>query len=419
MFFPKSIGLSLYKDDLIISKASQNLLRCTIESLEVKDFLIKESLDLKLIIDAQGYNGKEVVLSWPREKTIVREIELPASSINELKESISYQLDSFILFAEEDVYYDIYPSFSSEYGEKAFIFAIKKEDIDSILAKLESLNLSPNQIVISPLSLIPFVDENKIAILDKYEDGYSYDLYAESTLVNTSLIKNEDILKERITEDKPDRLILLDKDSNDNIITAIVDFYDFCKENSKVELWSKDKESMGAAINGVTECLKDFNLLRPKSKKLMPQLILMGSLSLIIIVLSFMIPGVIKHKKIRTINTMDATLQKLLPDVKVASKLRDEVESIIETTNKVEEFANPKHRRIDLLEELTKALPDDTWIKHLSFSRDSFEIEGVGISSANVLTLVENTPVFNQAKMSPVTKDRDGKEKFKIKGSTR
>ena len=67
-------------------------------------------------------------MSWPRDRTIVREIELPGSNIKELKESLPYQLDSFILFPEDVVYYDIHPSNSAEYGEKVFIFAIKKED---------------------------------------------------------------------------------------------------------------------------------------------------------------------------------------------------------------------------------------------------------------------------------------------------
>ncbi len=101
MFFPKSIGLSIQGNDLIISKASQKFLKSSSESIVVKDFLLKESLDLKLLIDAHGFQTKNILLSWPRERTIVREIELPGSNIKELKESLSYQLDSFILFCED------------------------------------------------------------------------------------------------------------------------------------------------------------------------------------------------------------------------------------------------------------------------------------------------------------------------------
>ncbi len=104
MFFPKSIGLSIHGNDLIVSKASQIFLKSTSESTVVEGFLLKESLELKLIEVADGFHTNNIILSWPRERTIVREIELPGSNIKELKESLSYQLDSFILFPEDEVY---------------------------------------------------------------------------------------------------------------------------------------------------------------------------------------------------------------------------------------------------------------------------------------------------------------------------
>ncbi len=100
MFFPKSIGLSIHGNDLIISKASQKFLKSSSESTVVKDFLLKEPLELKLVPDTHDFQAKNIILSWPRDRTIVREIELPGSNIKDLKESLSYQLDSFILFPE-------------------------------------------------------------------------------------------------------------------------------------------------------------------------------------------------------------------------------------------------------------------------------------------------------------------------------
>jgi general secretion pathway protein L len=73
---------------------------------------------------------------------------------------------------------------------------------------------------------------------------------------------------------------------------------------------------------------------------------------------------------------------------------------------------------VDILAKLTSALPDDTWIKQLSLKRDYFEIEGIGLSGSNVLTLLEDSPTFSQVRFtSSVLKDRDGKERFKIKGN--
>jgi general secretion pathway protein L len=410
MFFPKSVGLSIHGNDLIISKSSQKYLRCTFESMVVKDFLLKDSLDLKLIIAAQGYQSGEIVLSWPREKTIVREIELPSSSINELRESISYQLDSFILFSEDDVYYDIYPSQSSEHGEKVFIFAVKKEELDGLISKLESLNISPGRIVISPLSFIPLVNNDKVMIIDKHEDFYAYSSYIDSVLVNTSLIRNEDVLKEKIIGNKPDKVILLDNE-NCNI-------NDYVNDDIKTELWDRGKESLGAAINGVSEYLDGFNVLKVKKKQFVSQSILVGILSALVIAFAFVIPGILKHKKIQAINAIDAKIKELGHDVTTASNLKGEIDSLIEAFNKLKGISNYDKPRVDILAKLTTVLPDDTWIKQLSFKRDFFEIEGIGKSGADVLTILENSETFSQVRFtSSVLKDRDGKERFKIKGN--
>jgi Tfp pilus assembly protein PilN len=412
MFFPKSIGLSFHGNDLIISKASQKFIKCASESTVVKDFLLKESLDLKLIIDARGFQTRDIILSWPRERTIVREIELPGSSINELKESISYQLDSFILFSEDDVYYGMYHSNSSEYGEKTFIFAIKREELDEVMSKLESANLKPNRVIISPLSYVPLVNDNKVTVIEKCKDSYTFNLYVDSTLVNTALVRTEDDLKEKINENKPDDLIFLGQEHGDIIKLN--------NDEVNVEYWERSKESLGAALNGLSEYLNRFNVLKVKGKRYVSQLALTGLLSFLILAFAFILPGIIKYKKVQSIRAIDARLEELHPKVKIASRFRDEIDSVLETTSKIKEIVKNKLHRTDLLAELTRVIPDDTWIKQLSFKKGNFEIEGIGKSGAKVLTLLENSPEFQHVSFSSsVVKDRSGKEKFKIKGGTR
>jgi general secretion pathway protein L len=412
MFFPKSIGLSFHGNDLIISKVSQKFIKCASENTVVKDFLLKESLDLKLIIDARGFQTRDIILSWPRERTIVREIELPGSSINELKESISYQLDSFILFSEDDVYYGMYPSNSSEYGEKAFIFAIKREELDEIMSKLESANLKPDRVIISPLSYIPLVNDDKVVVIEKYKDSYTFNLYVDSTLVNTALVRTEDDLKEKINENEPDDLIFLGQEHGDII--------ELNNDEVNVEYWERSKESLGAALNGLSECLNRFNVLKVKGKRYVSQLALTGILSLLILAFAFILPGIIKYKKVQSLRAIEARLEELHPKVMIASRLRDEIDSVLETTSKIKDIVKNKPHRTALLAELTRVIPDDTWIKQLSFKKGNFEIEGIGKSGAKVLTLLENSPEFKHVSFtSSVVKDRSGKEKFKIKGYTR
>ncbi|GJQ59542.1 MAG: hypothetical protein SCALA701_23430 [Candidatus Scalindua sp.] len=374
----------------------------------VKDFFLKDSLDLKPLIDAKGFQGKEIILSWPREKTIVRELELPGSSISELKESISYQLDSFILYSESDVYYDVYPSISPEHGEKAFVFAIKREELDDLMIKLDSLNMKPSRIIISSLAFIPFVNDSKVIVLNRCPNFTIFNCYDGPTLVTSSLIREGDDLAESVYGFKPDKLILLEIDENSDL--------GFDHSEITVELWEKGKESLGAALNGVSEYLDKFDVLKLRTSKIVSKYLLTGVLILSVISFAFIIPGIIKHKKSTAINTINTQLKALQPEVTVVSNIREEIDKILEKTEKINEITKISSRRIDLLAELTKVLPDDAWIKQVSMKNDYFEIEGSGLSGTTVLTLLEKSPIFTQVKFtSSVSKGHDGKEKFKIK----
>lgn len=419
MFFPKSIGLSIHGNDLIVSKTSQKFLKASSESTVVKGFLLKESgaslLDLRIIIDAQGFQTKHIILSWPRERTIVREIELPGSNIKELREALSYQLDSFILFPEDEVYYDIFTSNSAEYGEKVFIFAIKKEELDDIILKLESSNLKPDRVIISPLSYIPLVNDGKVAVIEKCEDRYTFNLYVDKALVGTSLIRNNDSLKSKILENMPGHVTFLgcEQEVKQDVINDLLSEADM-----KVDFWDASTQSLGVALNGLSECLSRFNVLKVKVKKEIPELAAMGVLSILVLAFIFILPGIFRHKKEQSIQTIDAKLKELHPRVMISTGLKEEIDRVLEINDKISEVIQRNSRRIDLVAELTKAVPDDTWVRQLFIKNDGFELEGVGLSGAKVLTLLEYSPRFSGVSFtSSVVKDKTGKEKFKIKGN--
>ena len=410
MLFPKSIGLSIHGNDLIISKTSQKFLQSSSESTVIKDFLLKEPLELQLIPDTHTFQAKNIVLSWPRERTIVREIEMPESNIKEFRESLPYQLDSFILFPEDEVYYDIHPSNSTEYGEKVFIFAIKKEELDDIILKLESSGLKPDRVIISPLSYIPLVGEDKVAVIEKCEERYTFNLYVDKILVGTSLVRSRDSLKNKILEYMPGNINFLGCEQSE-----ISDLQ--CEGDLNVEPWDAGKQSLGVALNGLSECLGKFNVLKLKAKRGIPEFAAMGLLSILVLAFVFILPGIFKHKKEQSIQSIDAKLKELHPGVMISSRLKDEIDTVSKVNDKIGEAIQKNSRRIDLVAELTKAVPDNTWVRQLFVKNDGFEIEGGGVSGAKVLALLEDSPRFDGVSFtSSVVKDKTGKEKFKIKG---
>ena len=190
------------------------------------------------------------------------------------------------------------------------------------------------------------------------------------------------------------------------------------EDDVNVKCWDANKQSLGVALNGLSECLSSFNVLKVNAKKKIPELAAMGVLSILVLAFIFILPGIFRYKKEQSIHTIVGKLKEMRPAVMVSNGLREEIDSLSEINENVSKVIEKYSHRIDLVAELTKAVPDDTWIKQLFFRDNSFEIEGVGLSGAKVLTLLEYSPRFNSVSFtSSVVKDKAGKEKFKIKGS--
>jgi Tfp pilus assembly protein PilN len=73
-------------------------------------------------------------------------------------------------------------------------------------------------------------------------------------------------------------------------------------------------------------------------------------------------------------------------------------------------------QKLRLLEQLTKLLPDGTWLQQLQISEDTVEIYGLSNRAADLVPPLENSPYFTQVEFtSPITRDNKNKEVFRIR----
>ena len=78
---------------------------------------------------------------------------------------------------------------------------------------------------------------------------------------------------------------------------------------------------------------------------------------------------------------------------------------------------------MEVLEELTRVLPETTWIWNLKYNGKEIELSGFADSASDLIPLLDKSPLFEKVEfMAPVTKEMqmraDGnkdKERFKIK----
>lgn len=410
MFSRSAIGLSICGNDLIVATICKKLVKYSHETFKIKDFMLRDIQQLKhTLLQRRNFAG-EIILSLPREITIIREIDYPHANLKELREALAYQLDSFIPFSNEDVYFDIHSLSQSRQGAKVFIVAVKKMELDNILSRLQAIEIAPSRVIISPFAFIPILGERKgsVVLISKNAKNYSYNLFENNNLVLSSIVKTEGELTSRIKTNLPDEILL----------TNVRDGFlpDECKAPSQV--LDEYTESYGAAMYGLSDYPCNLSLISSTRKRLNSQTVFMCFLTSLLICFAFLIPYIEKINNQAILKTVNDQMKSIKKDVLVVEKLQERIAILDKAVNKVNEIKGNYIPRIDVILELAKILPNDAWAKAITIVDNSFEVEGDAVSSTNLIPILENSPLFSGVGLaSPVTKTQSGREKFRIKGS--
>ena len=410
LFSQSSTGLSINGNDLIITVVNKKLVKYSHETFKIEDFMLKDTQQLKhALIQKKNFVG-ETILSLPRELAIIRETSCPYSNLKELREALRYQLDSFIPFSNEDVYFDIHSLSQNRHDTKVLIVAIKKMELDNILSKLKALEIIPSRVIISPFAFLPILEGRKgsVVVISKNIKYYNYNIFENNHFVLSSIAKNDAELANQIKSRHTDEILLIHVTNG-----FLPDEY-----KTRYQLLDENSESYGAALYGLAEYPCYLSLVKLHRKRLNPQIILICFLLGFLIFFSFLIPYVQKINNLAILKTINAQVKSIKKDVVIVEKLQERIVVLDEVVNKVNAIRGKYIPRIDVILELAKTLPNDAWAKGISIMDNSFEIEGDAASSTNLIPILENTPLFSGVGLtSPVTKTQSGREKFRIKGN--
>ncbi|MGR3218648.1 MAG: hypothetical protein ACUZ8H_02375, partial [Candidatus Anammoxibacter sp.] len=312
MFFPKAIGIAFKGDDLSVTTVCKKTFKCVHETIKTTGFLSNDLSESGISGFDQTVN--EVVLSIPRQKVHIREIDYPGSDLNELKEALNYQLDSFLPFTSDDAYYDIYKVGNSEQNQKILIIAIMKNDLDVIISKLGIIGIVPTKVVITPISLTAIIGERKgkIVTIHKWKDDYCYNTFSNGVFTSTVVIKEKDLLLKQIRVDMPDEILesdrlFLSKESDAEVVNnedGKGEIVSNCK-SIPISAIDDDQESLGAALYGIERAGDGFSLLNTGKKgRHLQKRLMLGFLGILVVFL-FFLPHVIKNRKLEALNIVN------------------------------------------------------------------------------------------------------------------
>lgn len=116
-------------------------------------------------------------------------------------------------------------------------------------------------------------------------------------------------------------------------------------------------------------------------------------------------------------------IENLEPELNVYSKSAESITILRKQVDKAEEEAlflvdkkNASILILQIIDELTQIIPDDTWVNQVDVSDSEVHIYGESISSASLLPIIEASKIFSNAQFrSPVTQNRQNNtERFHL-----
>ena len=436
IFYPKAIGLAFKDNDLLLTMVSKKAFSTEKKSISIKDFMLKDLDDVQLGINPFFKRSlNEVVLSLPRSQVLVREIDFPGTDLKELKGALEYQLDSFLPYTNEEVYYDLYKADGEDHVRKLLIVAAKRNDLDPVIERLAYIGIVPTKVIMSPISFMSLIAEKKgkLVTIHKWHEGYCYNVFLNGLFCSTYLINEKDSLFEKIETDLPDQIL-----EDDSLLLFKENLYEVISNNDitdnqeesddeenviprpksiPISRLDDNQESFGAALYGVKSIGSGFNIFKTGKHGIYLQKFLMFGLLGLFLLILFLMPHVIKYRRSQVLNIVNSKIRDIKDNIFRIEDIQNSLTEMEETLIEVGKIRSEYIPRIKILSELAEKLPKNAWIKELYIYRNFFEIGGTAKTATALIPTLENSAFFsNVGFTAPVINTAEGKESFRIKG---
>jgi Tfp pilus assembly PilM family ATPase/Tfp pilus assembly protein PilN len=177
----------------------------------------------------------------------------------------------------------------------------------------------------------------------------------------------------------------------------------------------------GVAVKGLRSTPFDINLIpavrRPKRKKSKRKLVVAAALLVLLAALSTYTAARNMKMKDR-LNVLTEEVNGLRRQVQTIEELQQESQHREKFVAAMKTIRGNDKSKLRILEELTRLIPDDSWLNEFNYKADEkkIRISGFAVSAAKLIPILEESPLFAAVKFSTVitTDKRSEKERFRI-----
>ena len=462
MISDKSFGIDFKQDHLVLT-----LLRKSIGRMDLVDYGVypispetqKEEREAQIIslvntfISKHQIDRERVSIAMPREKVIARFIRLPIAAKENLRKVLEYEMPKYTPFEKGEIYFDY--CVLKEEKDWLHLFAVfaRKTEVDPYVALLKKMGIQPISIQIPSVAALNLFFYNKgggesetSVLIDVTEPFFEMNLvqgkdWRES--FHLPLPKEEKEAKMISTFKRSggvhppanstffvygasaDETLLTSLKEADQLKGVLLPPMDRIQGEVQGSKPYRIYASIGIPLKGLISPRVDLNLLPFEMRKKVreigrPLLVALTSLALL---LTLTWGGGIFIRYRNELNTVNAEIRKRRPEVEALEKLQKQKDDCCKEMAELDQIRSGEISKGEILEELTRLLPDTTWIWNLKYNGKEIELSGFADSASDLIPLLDRSSLFEKVEfLAPVTKEMqmrgDGnkeKERFKIK----
>ena len=122
------------------------------------------------------------------------------------------------------------------------------------------------------------------------------------------------------------------------------------------------------------------------------------------------------YQQLAYADRLDQEVQRLSPEVHSAADQEAQLNRLSEQLRALDGVVRGRDPNLEALRELARMLPTGTWLTSYQYQDNTVTLSGVSESAAAIQKLVEDSPIFRDAKFtSSITRDSYGKDRFVIR----
>lgn len=389
----------------------------------------------------------EIVLSVPKPWAVIKTVEFPVSTLENLPVVVASELDRITPFTPEEVYYDFKIQSRDEEKISLLVIAARADRIDPYLAAFREKGLQVGGITVHPAGMEALWRYQALGpetcFLEIQEKGYEgalfqnrgisavltgrFDSGEEKNKTEQLMDTLEKLLPNQPLASPPRPVFIHLADANPTLkemlkvrLTRPVVFSD--ELNLRLPLPGNPRNVSYPALGGWLSFLwrgaEDLNLITrgvragAQTPFWLTIPLLLGLMALT--AFYWITPVQIETQRLALI---DKQITQKKGEVKKVEALKKEIDAVTKERNIISDFKNSRQLAIGLLKELTVIIPKDAWLTRVRVSEKQVNIEGYAPSATLLVPKLEASPSFEKVEFaSPTYRDpKLNQDRFQIK----